>query len=329
MHRMMQSSGTTEGLRGLIDSTLLKSVHKIMENRSIFGPSIVSLAINIMATFIHNEPTSLTIIQEAKLPEAFYKSLDASIEPSIEVIQAIPNALGALCLNQTGEEQLAARPTIIPGLLAIFTSEKHLKVLQDKENAVLVGTAVDELVRHHPNLKGSVFEAIKSTLSKIEEMGSEFEVPKKIKPWYRLVPEVEVEKTEPGETSRDIVMGDVPTDPSSSLDAATSGSFVVEEQGPRAHDNIIVSFIDVFGRVRLLVCECRVDPADIGFSSSSRASSSITPTAVISSPRSMVSPVLDESRRCSAFPTSLRIASHLTRSCKLFGLWQRSRRLRL
>jgi hypothetical protein len=41
--------------------------------------------INIMATFVHNEPTSLGIIQEAGLPEAFYNAIEAGVEPSIEV----------------------------------------------------------------------------------------------------------------------------------------------------------------------------------------------------------------------------------------------------
>lgn len=43
MHRMMQSSGTSEGLRGLIDSSLLKSIKKIMEHRVLFGPSVLSI----------------------------------------------------------------------------------------------------------------------------------------------------------------------------------------------------------------------------------------------------------------------------------------------
>ena len=102
MHRMMQSSGTAEGLRGLIDSSLLKSIKKIIEHRSLFGPNVLpigkflallmccpsierSLAINILATFVHNEPTSLTVIQEAGVPEAFYRAVEAGLEPVIEV----------------------------------------------------------------------------------------------------------------------------------------------------------------------------------------------------------------------------------------------------
>lgn len=40
MHRMMQSSGTAEGLRGLIDSSILKSLKKIIEWRGLFGSSV-------------------------------------------------------------------------------------------------------------------------------------------------------------------------------------------------------------------------------------------------------------------------------------------------
>jgi E3 ubiquitin-protein ligase HUWE1 len=102
IHRMMQSSGTSEGLRGLIDSTLLQSIKKIMEYRGLFGPSVLPLgesfahvnknqklmmlsAMNIMATFVHNEPTSLPTIQEAGLPQVFYQAIETGVEPVIEV----------------------------------------------------------------------------------------------------------------------------------------------------------------------------------------------------------------------------------------------------
>ena len=48
MHRMMQSSGTTEGLRGLLDSSLLQSAKKIMENRGVFGPNALAIG-NLLA----------------------------------------------------------------------------------------------------------------------------------------------------------------------------------------------------------------------------------------------------------------------------------------
>lgn len=41
-------------------------------------------AINIIATFVHNEPTSLTAIQEARVPETVYDAIETGIEPTFE-----------------------------------------------------------------------------------------------------------------------------------------------------------------------------------------------------------------------------------------------------
>lgn len=85
MHRMMSASGSSEGLRTLIDSSLPKSVKKIMENRVTFGPPIFSIAINLMSVFVHNEPSTLTVLQEMHLPAVFYDAIEAGIEPALEV----------------------------------------------------------------------------------------------------------------------------------------------------------------------------------------------------------------------------------------------------
>jgi len=208
-----------------------------------------------MATFVHNEPTSLTIIQEIGLPEAFYKVVESGVEPSFEVIQAIPNALGALCLNQTGQDQLAARPSIIPGLLSIFTSERHLRVLQDKENAVLIGTSIDELIRHHPFLKVAVFEGVRSILGQIEDLGKAFTVPEDIRHFYQLIPDPETPP--PAQDEAGVAM-DVDQSPAlipvASSEDPNAQSEEPEKEGasqknPESHDNQIVSFIDVIGRV--------------------------------------------------------------------------------
>ncbi|KAF5354781.1 hypothetical protein D9756_005295 [Leucocoprinus leucothites] len=249
MHRMMQSSGTSEGLRGLIDTSLVTSIKKIIDNRALFGPSVLPLAINVMATFVHNEPTSLGIIQEAGLPEAFYKAIETGIEPSIEVIQSIPNALGALCLNETGQAQLRNRPSIIPAIFTIFTSQRHLKVLIDKENAVIIGTAIDELVRHHPLLKAAVFTSLKSTLNTIEEIGKDFQVPSDLLHWYQLTPVT----GSPG-ADADVRMEDAAPMQTESSEAemvdASAGdtSNNAEQAALKPHDNTVVSFIDVLCR---------------------------------------------------------------------------------
>lgn len=174
------------------------------------------------------------------------------------MIQAIPNALGALCLNQSGLDQLTARPTIVPGFFEIFISERHQRVLQEKENAVLIGTSIEELLRHHPTLKNTIFDTITSTLDKIETFGKNFVVPDEIKHWYTL------QSTIPPSTATPV---SVPVDQDVEMSEAeqvqetqqpsqlhTDNDDVSSEDDPWAkqHDNIVVSYIDVFGKVCLI-----------------------------------------------------------------------------
>ncbi|KAJ7724960.1 hypothetical protein B0H14DRAFT_3621131 [Mycena olivaceomarginata] len=63
------------------------------------------------------------------------------------------------------------------GQLGVDGVARYLKVLLDKENAVLIGTTIDELVRDHPSLKAPVFDALKATLSEIEVLGLQVNVP--------------------------------------------------------------------------------------------------------------------------------------------------------
>jgi E3 ubiquitin-protein ligase HUWE1 len=161
------------------------------------------------------------------------------------VIQAIPNAIGALCLNQVGQDQLASRPSVIPGIVSIFTSEKHLKVLREKENAVLIGTAVDELIRHHPTLKTPVFEAVKSALSKIEDFGNTFVIPEDKKEWYGLI--LASSTTDKNDlTPMDVVESEAST---SDAQEDMPQEDTHEDDSLRSHDNTVVLFIDVICRV--------------------------------------------------------------------------------
>ncbi|GAA6062543.1 hypothetical protein JCM10212_004309 [Sporobolomyces blumeae] len=174
--RLMTTAGTTEGLRNLIDTSLLTSVKKMMEHRRVFGPQIFSLATNIAASFIHNEPTHLATVQEAKVPETFYDSLEGQIPASIDVLQAIPNAIGAFCLNHAGITQLTNR-TLIAAYFDIYLSPPHVDLLRDRDSAVLLGGAIDELVRHHPPLRERVMNNVMHIFEELKKRGQAFVQP--------------------------------------------------------------------------------------------------------------------------------------------------------
>jgi E3 ubiquitin-protein ligase HUWE1 len=165
-----------------------------------------------------------------------------------KVIQSVPNAIGALCLNEAGQAQLAGRPSVIPSIFSIFTSDRHLRVLLDKEHAALIGTAIDELIRHHPTLKAPVFEAVKATLSKIEDLGNAYQPPADKGHWYQLMP-TDVESDSPEVTMEDLDLGTASDDVSATVQENSESSSRGREDRSKQHDNNIVSFIDVLGRV--------------------------------------------------------------------------------
>ena len=110
----------------------------------------------------------------------------------------------------------------------------------------MMGSSIDELIRHHPVLKNVVFDALNCTLQKVEQMGYAFIPPGDIRPWYLLTA-----VSPPESELQDVAMKDVE---GSSHDDSTksSGEDVnnLDDPSSKMHDNTIVSFIDVLSRVR-------------------------------------------------------------------------------
>ncbi|MBW0460652.1 hypothetical protein O181_000367 [Austropuccinia psidii MF-1] len=170
IQRLLTSAGTLESVRNLTETQLPLSIKLIIQHKAVFGYQIYSLAINMMSTLIHSEPTSLVILQEAGLPEALYDAIDGDIEPAFDVIAAIPSALGALCLNEVGLKQLNERKAI-QAIFSVFTREKHARILRDRDHASVVGSTIDELIRHQPSLKKTVLESTMDFLNEIARLG--------------------------------------------------------------------------------------------------------------------------------------------------------------
>ncbi|GAA6048825.1 hypothetical protein JCM3770_003640 [Rhodotorula araucariae] len=250
MQRLMTTAGTTEGLRNLIDTPLLVSVKQVMEHRRIFGPQVFSLVTNIAATFVHNEPTSLATLQEAKVPDVFYDSLaqGGGIPASNDVLQAIPNAVGAFCLNQAGLTQFAERD-LIPTYFRIFTSPDHFELLRDRDSAVVIGSAIDELVRHHPNLRDKVMQTIMTVFEDIKAWGARF-VPPEGEQGYSLVfaaTEGKGKEKEGDALPMQVEGGEGAAAPPAQA-AAASEADKEKRKEDELKDNEVTNAIDVFGR---------------------------------------------------------------------------------
>ena len=76
-HIMQHNGGGFDRvLRNLIDSPqLLTSLRLVIENARIYGSHVWSNTVNILSSFIHNEPTSYAVIAEAGLSKSFLESV--------------------------------------------------------------------------------------------------------------------------------------------------------------------------------------------------------------------------------------------------------------
>ena len=166
IHHLMTTPGTADGLRTLIDTPILGVLRTIIERKNIFGPHVLTLAISIMSTFVHNEPTQLSTIQESKLPEAFLQALSDGFEPNMELLMSLSTAIGALCLNEAGL-RLLTESGIVARILRILNDTRFHGILLDHDCANAFGGSIEELVRHHPSLKEGVLTEVLRVVERI------------------------------------------------------------------------------------------------------------------------------------------------------------------
>lgn len=132
-------------------------------------------------------------------------------------------------------------------------SVKHARTLNERENAVVIGANFDELVRHHPSLKQSIFDSITTLLNSLYEKGKDY-IPENAD-GYRLVqvdaPEVSASsraatnemKAEHSGVVEDVAMLD-------SNNAAIGEHLRNADSDPKREENSVLTFIAITGRVR-------------------------------------------------------------------------------
>ncbi|KAJ5138802.1 uncharacterized protein N7515_003650 [Penicillium bovifimosum] len=126
-HIMQHNGGGFDRvLRNLIDSPqLLTSLRLVFENARVFGSHVWSNAVNILISFIHNEPTSYAIIAEAGLSKSL---LAAVMGRELQVREKPP------VVEPEGHETEQESATQPPSAAAAAESEEKKK---DREYAIV------------------------------------------------------------------------------------------------------------------------------------------------------------------------------------------------
>eukprot|EP00567_Pseudictyota_dubia_P015262 CAMPEP_0197439912 /NCGR_PEP_ID=MMETSP1175-20131217/6549_1 /TAXON_ID=1003142 /ORGANISM="Triceratium dubium, Strain CCMP147" /LENGTH=155 /DNA_ID=CAMNT_0042969917 /DNA_START=1 /DNA_END=464 /DNA_ORIENTATION=- len=97
--------------------------------------------------------------------------------PSSELIMAVPNVLSALALTEDGAAAIK-RANPFPSLLAVFCHPRYAMPNSRcllNEMASIVGTGLDEIMRHVSSLRPLVIDAVVGTIRRVATLGKELE----------------------------------------------------------------------------------------------------------------------------------------------------------
>ncbi|WWC91853.1 uncharacterized protein L201_006800 [Kwoniella dendrophila CBS 6074] len=171
---------------GLIDSIIFASPQALSNFSNIDGVNFLVQRVKVEIELRDNAnlPTSSDVLSEEIWLTRIYRNVSSKSlnnQPNLGqgflqwVIGAVPSAVGAICLNQSGLDFTIAHPGVIINLISIINVPTHEKIFTDRDSAKSLGAALDELSRHQPLLRPIIMKAMIELLRKATEAGKAFE----------------------------------------------------------------------------------------------------------------------------------------------------------
>lgn len=170
---------TPSGAAQLRKPDLTAALICILDNIEAYGGHLVSLIATLLADVMNSDPHVVRHVHDSGLAKSFLAYFrggqdgEPLLPPVPELIMAVPNVISALALTEDGASAIKdADP--FPALLKIFYHPKYAmprsKCLLNEMTAI-VGTGLDEIMRHTSILKPLVCAAIANAMNRVTEIG--------------------------------------------------------------------------------------------------------------------------------------------------------------
>ena len=165
--------------RHIMDGSLPNSLKHIISNAEYYGPSLFHLATDVVTSFIFQEPSQLSSLQDNGLTDVLMHALLKKDVPAArDVLASLPNIFSALCLNTRGLENfMEYKP--FDKLFRVLLSPEYLPAMRRRRGtdtiygtASSLGNAVDELMRHQVSLRTEAMKSIIVLLEQLVELGN-------------------------------------------------------------------------------------------------------------------------------------------------------------
>ena len=124
---------------------------------------------SILADIVHTEPSTLATVNNSGCPDALIDAIAApgGVLPSAGAIQALPSAIGAVCLSPEGIEKVKGKDCLPKLLTSILSSMRSHHSIFRAETAAILGQSLDELLRHVPQLRESGIQGLVAMMEQL------------------------------------------------------------------------------------------------------------------------------------------------------------------
>ena len=188
-HQESTSSSSVQSTGG----TLLRKpeltfvLNEIIENAASYGGSLTSIAFTLMSDIMNSDPHVVKHVHSSGLAAAIFKLLSGDekthscgrqewiphLPPIHELVTALPNLISALALTAEGAVSVQEANPFLPLLKIFFHADFAMPSSRCllNETSAIIGTGLDELMRHVPSLRAQVLGTVVDSLNNLIKIG--------------------------------------------------------------------------------------------------------------------------------------------------------------
>lgn len=173
------ASVTSTGATQLRKPEVTASIIEVIRHINIYGGTLGSLFCTLLSDVMNSDPQIVHYIHSSGIATAFFdmikinKDGELNIPASPELVMTLANVISALSLTEQGAKD-TEKANPFPALLRMFYSSKYVMPMSRcllNEMGAIVGTGLDEIMRHVPSLSTTVNKAIVDALQRLVVQG--------------------------------------------------------------------------------------------------------------------------------------------------------------
>lgn len=152
MRLLLLGMGTdTTSFREVASSDFPQALRRVVARPFHYGGSLFATAASTAADIAHAEPVVTSALVDAGILRALLRSVGMGLPPSGEAIRCVPNVLAALSLAPAARDEIIGVQPLRPYVARLATP--FYGRAMHGETPVLIGSSLDELIRHVESLR--------------------------------------------------------------------------------------------------------------------------------------------------------------------------------